>query len=458
MTQDILLDVGDDAIRLAVLEDGETVGYFTERDAAHGQMGSIYRGKVTQVLPGMQAAFVEIGLPYAGYLHARDAHALCYDANGDPVLMKGNVPRIENLVKAGQELTVQIAREAAGDKGPRLTTRWTLPGHSAMLLPGCRAVGVSKRIREPEKREAFLALALDNLPPTAGVVIRTAAESTPIEQIAAEIRRLDAVRASIESAERRGSVPRLLHAENGLYDRIVREFRNAGTNRITVNQADWYERLRAAFVAVDPTWALKVRHYAGEFGLFALHGVESDLERALSRKVWLKSGGWLMFDYTEAMTVVDVNSGKYTGKTDFQATAELVNREAVDVLIRQIRLRNLGGIIVVDFIDMTSQDSRKELVDLLRDHFREADGARTTVVGMTSLGLVEMTRKKVSQPLHVLLKARNGKAAELAEAVDPVIPDPLENPALPSDAPLQAKDRFQDDTASEVLDKKESLA
>ncbi len=412
MTQDILLDVGDDAIRLAVLEDGETVGYLTERDAAHGQMGSIYRGKVTQVLPGMQAAFVDVGLPFAGYLHARDAHALCYDANGDPIPMKGNAPRIENLVKAGQELTVQIVREASGDKGPRLSTRWTLPGHSAMLLPGSRAVGVSRRIREPDRREAFMRLARENLPDEAGVVIRTAAESTPVDQIAAEIRRLDGVRAAIVAAERKGAVPRLLHAENGMYDRIVREYRNIRTNRLTVNQADWYERLRASFAEVDPAWALKVRYYAGEFGLFALHGVESDLERALSRKVWLKSGGWLMFDYTEAMTVVDVNSGKYIGKTDFQVTAELVNREAVDVLIRQIRLRNLGGILVVDFIDMTSAESRKNLVDLLKERFQDADGARTTVAGMTSLGLVEMTRRKIGQPLHVLMKDRRGKAED----------------------------------------------
>jgi ribonuclease G len=416
MTQDILLDVRDDAIRLAVLEDNETVGFYTERDAAFGQNGGIYRGKVTQVLPGMQAAFVDIGLPAAGFLHARDAHPMTYDGNGDPVAMKGSVPRIEQAVKAGQELTVQIVREASGEKGPRITTRWTLPGHSVLLLPGSRSVGVSKRIRDPEVREAFLALARENLPDEAGVVIRTAAESTSPDQVIGEIRRLDLVRASIVDAERRGAVPRMLHAENGMYDMIVREFRHAGIGRLTVNRADWYERLRDAFITVDPSWALKVRHYAGEFGLFALHGVESDIERALSRKVWLKSGGSLMFDYTEAMTVIDVNTGQFTGKTDFQDTAEKTNLEAVDMLVRQVRLRNLGGIIVVDFIDMASADSRKNLVDVLRMRFLAVDGTRTSVVGMTSLGLVEMTRKKLSQPLHVAMKSQKIiSAGEMAD-------------------------------------------
>lgn len=410
MTQDILLDVGDDTIRLAVLEDNETVGYFTERDAAHGQNGSIYRGLVTQVLPGMQAAFVDIGLPMAGFLHARDAHPMSYDGNGDPVATKGNVPRIEVLIKAGQELTVQIVREASGEKGPRLTTRWTLPGHAVLLLPGSRAVGVSKRIHDPSARDAFLALARDNLPDEAGVVIRTAAESTPPELVIGEIRRLDLIRSNIVAAERKGAVPRLLHAENSMYDMIVREFRNTRTARLTVNRVDWYERLRLAFMAIDPAWALKVRYHAGEFGLFALHGVESDIARALSRKVWLKSGGTLMFDYTEAMTVVDVNTGRFTGKNDFQATAEQTNLEAVNVLIRQIRLRNLGGIIVVDFIDMASVESRRNLVDTLRMQFLESDGTRTSVVGMTSLGLVEMTRKKISQPLHVAMKALTTKS------------------------------------------------
>ena len=433
MTQDILLEVGDDAIRLAVLEDGETVGFFMERDAAHGQIGSIYRGKVTQVLPGLQAAFVDLGQAGAGFLHARDAHPLTYDANGDPVPMKAT-PRIETLVKAGQELTVQIVREACGDKGPRVTTRWTLPGHSVMLLPGSRSIGVSKRIRDPERRAGFYLLARASLPEKAGLVIRTAAESVPPEGIVAEIKRLDAVRAAVESGSRKGAVPRLLHCENGLYDQIVREYRRESTNRLFVNNADWYERLREAFAAVDPSWALKVRHHAGEFGLFALHGVESDLARALSRKVWLKSGAWLMFDYTEAMTVIDVNSGKCTGKEDFQKTAEKVNLEAVDMLVRQIRLRNLGGIIVVDFIDMASPESRQQLVDTLRERFAERDGARTTVAGMTSLGLVEMSRRRLGQPLHAQLRKKPDSLPEEAGLPDAGACDGHARPEADQDA------------------------
>jgi ribonuclease G len=403
MTQDILLDVGPDMIRLAVLEDGKPVAFDVERDPVQGQMGSIYRGRVTQVLPGMQAAFVDLGKAGAGFLHARDAYPIPYDANGEPLPVKGAPPRIEQSVRAGQELTVQIVREANGDKGPRLTTRWTLPGHAVMLLPGSQSIGVSRRIRNPERRAAFYLLARKHRPDTSGLVIRTAAESVTPESIVREIDRLEAVRRKVEVAERKGEVPRMLHAENGLFDKVVREYRHAGIRQVTVNHTAWYERLRDAFAAVDPSWGPKVRLHTGTFGLFELHGVDAELRRALSRKVWLKSGGWLLFDRTEAMTVVDVNSGKFTGKKDFQATAEAVNLEAVNTLVRQVRLRNLGGIIVVDFIDMASPESRSRLVETLRETFAACDGTRTTVAGMTQLGLVEISRRRIGQPLSILL-------------------------------------------------------
>ncbi len=415
MTQDILLDVGPDLIRLAVLEDGHTVEFDLERDPVQGQMGSIYRGKVTQVLPGLQAAFVDLGNAGAGFLHARDAYPLVYDANGEPVANKGGIPRIEQSVRAGQELTVQILREANGDKGPRVTTRWTIPGHSVMLLPGAQSIGVSRRIRDPERRAAFYLLARKHLPDAAGLVIRTAAESVPPEMIAAEIGRLEEVRKKVIAAERKGAVPRLLHAENGLYDRVLREYRHAGIHQITVNHPEWYERLRDAFSAVDPSWGPKIRLHTGSYALFELHGVQPELRRALSRKVWLKSGGWLLFDRTEAMTVVDVNSGKFTGKKDFQATAEAVNMEAVDMLVRQVRLRNLGGIVVVDFIDMKSPESRNLLVERCKERFAELDGGRTTVAGMTQLGLVELSRRRIGQPLSVLLRQFAAEQADDCE-------------------------------------------
>ena len=416
MTQDILLDVGEDLIRLAVLENGHTVGFDLERDPTHGQIGSMYRGKVTQVLPGLQAAFVDLGVAGAGFLHARDAYPISYDANGDPLPDKGATPRIEHTIRQGQELTVQIVREANGDKGPRVTTRWTLPGHAVMLLPNSHSIGVSRRIRDPERRALFYLLAKKHLPESSGLVIRTAAESVSVDAIVAEISRLEAVRKRIAAAERKGAVPRLLHAENGLFDRVLREYRHSGIHQLTVNNTEWYERLREAFADVDPLWAGKVRLHGGSFGLFELHGVQSDLSRALSRKVWLKSGGWLLFDYTEAMTVVDVNSGKFTGKDDFQKTAEAVNLEAVDMLVRQVRLRNLGGILVVDFIDMEAPEKRTRLVETLKEKFAAYDGNRTTVAGMTQLGLVELTRKRLGQPLPVLLRQRG--AAQTVEMVE----------------------------------------
>jgi len=407
MTQDFLLDIRDEGIRFVIMEDGEPVGFMTERDASVGQLGSIYRGIVTQVMPGLQAAFVDIGLPHAGFLHARDAAQIAYLETDQCNQNRNKAEKIENIIKQGQELTVQIVRESFADKGPKLTVRWTVPGSKVMLVPGMHTVGVSKKIKDVEINRSLHELGEKYCPAEAGIVMRTAAENTDPDQIIQEIHELTEVLNSVKQSEKKGQVPRLLHADNGLYNYIIKEYCNSGTNQIIVNHVVWYERLREAFVHQNPSWGLKVRYYGGEFELLALHGVESELSRALSKKVWLKSGATIHFDYTEAMTVVDVNSGKNQGKKDHQETFEEINREAVEMLVRQVRLRNIGGILVVDFIDMASGESRQALVERLREKFSQVDGKRTTVLGITALGLVEITRKRIGQPLYKTLKDLN---------------------------------------------------
>lgn len=406
MTQDILLDIQEEGIRLAVLENGTAVGYFSERDAASGQNGSIYRGKILQVIPGLQAAFIDIGLGLPGFLHVGDVQQVQHNRFGEPVAAKGKNTPIEQLLKAGQELTVQIVREAFGDKGPKLTTRWTLPGHAVLILPNTDAIGVSKKIQNEAVRKKLYDLVAANQPVTVGVVVRTMAEQTAAETLVDEMQHLSRVVVQIQENEKKGAVPRLLYAENGMHDFILRTFRNENTNQIFINDVAWYEKIRAAFIAVNPSWALKVRHYGGDFSLFALHGVETDLARALSRKVWLKSGAVLHFDNTEAMTVIDVNTGKYTGKSDAQETFEKINLEAVETIAQQLRLRNIGGIVVIDFIDMKSMDAKNKLLEALRTRLEACDPGRSMVAGMTTLGLVEMTRKRLGQPLYKALKEK----------------------------------------------------
>ncbi len=410
MTQDILLDIRDEGIRLVMMEDNEPVGFLTERDASIGQLGSIYRGKVTQIMPGLQAAFVDIGLPHAGFLHARDAAKIPCTIFEQNNTEKNKVEKIENVLKAGQEVTVQIVRESFGDKGPKLTVRWTVPGRKVMLVPGIHTVGVSKKIKNLDVNMRLKKLGEDYCPKEAGIVMRTAAEEVESKIIIDEIQELTEILTKVQQAEKKGYVPRLLHAENGLFDYIIREYCNVNTNQIVINHVSWYERLREAFIHENPSWGLKVRYYGGEFDLFALHGVESELSRALTKKVWLKSGATIHFDYTEAMTVVDVNSGKNQGKHGNQETFEAINKEAVDMLVRQVRLRNLGGIIVVDFIDMVSGESRQALVEQLREKFAQVDGKRTVVLGMTALGLVEITRKRMGQPLYKMLSELKNEA------------------------------------------------
>lgn len=412
MHQDILLDIDDERSKMAVLEDGDLVAYEVDRTKDAGLVGNIYRGKVTQVLPGLQAAFVDLGDSGTGYLHARDAFEISCDENGDTLPLNGKSLSIEKFVKAGQELTVQIMRESSGDKGPRVTVRWTLAGHAVMLLPNSRSIGVSKRIRDAGKRAELTKFAETHLPKTSGIVIRTAGESVQHELIISEIQKLDILCEKITQSSRKGSVPRLLYTDGGLYDRVVREYRRSSTDKITVNRIDWFEKLKGSFAQIDPSWAGKVRLHSGNYRLFELYNVDSQLSRALNRKVWLKSGGWLMFDYTEAMTVIDVNSGKFTGKDNFQATAEKVNFEAISVIVTQTRLRNLGGIIVIDFIDMSSQEKRLNLVEAIRARFAEVGDIGTIIAGITNLGLVELTRKKTGATLQALVKGNSYTTVE----------------------------------------------
>lgn len=403
MVKDILIYSKDGRYCIAVLEDNELSELHIENNDGKSIAGSIYRGRVERVLPGMQAAFVDIGLGQNAYLNVNDAVHDDPDLLDDTGAKKPAIPDISNLLRQGSEITVQVIKDAIGVKGPRVTANISIPGRYAVLLPGSETFGVSKKIDDIEVRKRLKETAAGLKPENCGLILRTAALDADPVQISEDIRNLVDIWERIKKAEERGRVPRLLYSGTGEFDKTLGEHLAPGISRIIVNDMDMYERLTSVPIAGIIPQGAKVELYTRDYDMFAYYNVQSAVKEALSRKVWLKSGGYLVFDYTEALTVIDVNSGKYTGKKDFEETAFSINMEAAEAIARQVRLRNLSGIIIIDFIDMKHKEHREQVVRALKNHVKP-DRIKTVVLGMTQLGLVEMTRKKVKNPLHMMIK------------------------------------------------------
>lgn len=396
MAKDILVDVGQDLIRLALLLDGEPVEIYAEKMENRSLVGNIYRGKVERTLKGMQAAFVDIGLEKNAFLYINDIVPVNFD-NGDKNFSKTS--DISHLISPGQEISVQITKDAAGSKGPRVTTRLSLPGRYLAIVRNTDSVGVSKKITDSEEKERLRNIARRNKPENAGIIIRTAAEGIPEEHIVEEIEELKKLYHTLLIKEKKGKVPRLLYREPGIIGQAVREYLTTDTHRFIINNEEEYEKILAFLEDTSPVLKNKIQLYCKDYDMFEFYNVESAINEALSRKVWLKSGAYLVFDRTEALTVIDVNSGKFTGKTNLEDTAFRINLEAAETIARQIRLRNLSGIIIVDFIDMHTKEHQHQVVQTLKEAVK-SDRTHTAVIGMTNLGLVEITRKKIRQPLY----------------------------------------------------------
>jgi len=393
MTKDVLMDASMGEIRLAVMEDGELVEFYVEEREKESMLGNIYRGRVERVVPGMQAAFIDIGLSKNAFLYVKD---LLTDGAQDGET--GKMPPIEQLLKAGQELTVQVVKEMSGQKGPRVTTRLAMPGRFTVLLPNQDLAGISKRLDDSEERRRLKELALALKPDGAGLIIRTAAKHVPVEWLRDEIGILTQKWNRILELQSEGPVPRCLYCETDFVSHMIREHLTPDLNRFVVNDRDIWEQINRILDSDAPGFRPRVEYFDKDYDLFDYYQVEGAISQALSRKVYLKSGGYLVFDRTEALTVIDVNSGKYIGRTSLEDTALRINTEAVETIARQIRLRDIGGIIIIDFIDMQDKGHREEVVARLKEAVKR-DRTQTVVVGMTGLGLVEMTRKKVRQPL-----------------------------------------------------------
>ena len=397
MKQTLLLERVMDQTRLAVLEEGLLCELVHQRPDDENQSGNIYLGRVENVLPGMNAAFVDIGMEKNGFLASGDIR-LFAQGDKDLATLLGKA-RIEKLVRPGQELLVQVIRAQPGTKGPRLSCHITLPGRAMVLLTGVKYVGVSRKIESADERVRLRGIGLSlTADRPDGIILRTAADGMSEEDLRAEYARLVRQWEDMKRRSAHTTAPQLVYDDNDLALQAVRDRLTEDVEAIWTDDEGCYERLKDLAELFSPALSERIQKHAGETPLFDLYRVDSQADKALQRYVWLKSGGSLVIDETEALTVVDVNTGKNTGKRDADDTILATNCEAARELMRQLRLRDIGGMIVVDFIDMRRAADQDALLDVLRECAAK-DRNRTRVVDYTALGLVELTRKRVRQSL-----------------------------------------------------------
>jgi ribonuclease G len=415
----IVVNAGLIETRVGVQEGNLLTDLYLERTRHPSIVGSVYKGVVTNVLPGMQAAFVDIGLQKDAFLYAGDyttnlgeyARTMLAggDADGDADVdvedleaAREAVAPIEDLLRKGQEVLVQVAKESLGTKGARITSFISLPGRYVVYMPQTQHVGVSRRIHDERERDR-LRTALRALPlPPGGFILRTNAEGKGEAEFAADVEFLGRLWAQIQARFEQAAAPAALHEEGDLTFRVVRDLFSPEVDEFVIDAKEVYDRCLGYVEALVPALAERVRLHDDKQPVFEAFGIEKDIERALRRRVWLKSGGSIVIDHTEALVSIDVNTGKYVGKRDFEQTVLKINLEAVGEIVRQVRLRDLGGIIIIDFIDMEREEHREQVYKALKRALAD-DKARTNVLQISELGLVEMTRKRVRQDLRALL-------------------------------------------------------
>jgi ribonuclease G len=396
MSEEILINVTPQETRVAVVGAGAVQELLVERAASRGLVGNIYMGKVARVLPGMQSAFVEIGLSRAAFLHVADIWE-----------QRDAAKPIEKVLAEGQPLLVQVVKDPIGTKGARLSTQVSIAGRLLVYLPHDPHIGISQRIEDEGGRQALRERLRELVPADekGGFIVRTLAESAGEGELRADLDYLRQIWRVIRvrSGGCAGtSEPQLLYQDLSLAERVLRDVAGADTARVVIDSRENFQKLAAFAESYMPRVRDKIEHYTGERPLFDLYNVETEIERALSRRVELKSGGTLVIDQTEAMTTIDVNTGGFVGSRNFDDTVFKTNLEAAQAIARQLRLRNLGGIIIVDFIDMETEEHRAAVLDELKRALSR-DRTRMTVSGFTALGLVEMTRKRTRESLaHVL--------------------------------------------------------
>ncbi len=401
MTAELLVNITPSETRVAYIDGGILQEIHIEREAKRGIVGNIYKGRVSRVLPGMQAAFVDIGLDKAAFLHASDImpHTECVAGDEQKNF---HVRDIAELVRQGQDLMVQVVKDPLGTKGARLTTDITLPSRYLVFMPGAGHVGVSQRIESEEERERLKNIVAEYCDDNGGFIIRTAAEGIGEDELSQDAAFLRRLWSKVSERKKRNGTRFMLYGELALAQRILRDFAGSALDRIRVDSRLTYDLLLEFTSEYIPEMTKKLEHYSGSQPIFDLFDVENEIQRALDRKVELKSGGYLIIDQTEAMTTIDINTGAFVGHRNLDETIFNTNIEATQAIARQLRLRNLGGIIIIDFIDMSSEDHRRRVLNSLELALAK-DRVKTGISGFSQLGLVEMTRKRTRESIeHVL--------------------------------------------------------
>ncbi|WBJ57068.1 ribonuclease G [Pseudomonas aeruginosa] len=393
MSEEILINITPMESRVAVVENGVLQEVHVERTQRRGIVGNIYKGRVVRVLPGMQAAFVDIGLERAAFIHAAEIS----NREGSAV------ESISALVHEGQALVVQVTKDPIGTKGARLTTHLSIPSRYLVYMPRTSHVGISLRIEDEDERERLKkvvadCVAAEGIEGQGGFILRTAAEGAGEDEILADIRYLrrlwDQIAAQIQTV----GAPSVIYEDLSLAIRTLRDLVNPRIEKIRIDSRENFQKITSFVEELMPEISDRLEHYPGERPIFDLYGVEDEIQKALERKVLLKSGGYLIVDPTEAMTTIDVNTGAFVGHRNLEETIFKTNLEAATAIARQLRLRNLGGIIIIDFIDMEDEEHRRTLEKQL-----ERDHAKTNIIGITELGLVQMTRKRTRESLVQIL-------------------------------------------------------
>jgi ribonuclease G len=416
LRKEILIESVGGETRIALLEDGLLSEAYIERPGSHRLTGGIYKGRVSKVLPGMQSAFVDIGLERDGFLYVEDLLRPAEDLGDleglEPDPTPGGDRRaptaresIERLVSVGQDLIVQIVREPIARKGARITTQTALAGRFLVYLPGAEHVGVSRRIEDAAERERLKSVMIEllsELGMSGGGIVRTAGEARTREDFLADARCLADQWDDIARMAEDRSAPAVLYREPGVVARALRDVFHTDVEHVIVDGLDTFNEAVEAMERMQPELGFRIRLHAGTTPLFGEHDVQRQLDRALRPRVWLKSGGSIVINQTEALVAIDVNTGKYVGKRRLEETILRTNLEAVEEIVRQVRLRDVAGIIVIDFIDMEEPDSRTRVVEVLQRELRK-DRSRSRVLQISDFGLVEITRQRTKASLERLL-------------------------------------------------------
>ena len=401
MSEEILINVTPRETRVALVENGALQEIYIERARRRGLVGKVYRGKVCRVLPGMQAAFVDIGLERAAFLHASDATHRTADAVAEN---SGTVADITRLLQEGQVISVQVIKDPLGTKGARLTMQITIPSRYLVFVPNVANVGISQKIEDEQERvrlRDIIQLFMTDQD-GGGYIARTAAESASGDALRADMLFLSKLWQSVSEAEKDAKPGTVIYDDLPLTLRVMRDMLGDQIEKVRIDSRESYQRAQEFCNQFMPDLVTELEYYPGERPIFDIYGIEDEIQKALDRKVQLKSGGYLIIDQTEAMTTADVNTGGYVGHRNLEETIFKTNLEAAQAIARQLRLRNLGGIIIIDFIDMSDEEHKRQVLRALQKCL-DKDHVKTQITEVSSLGLVEMTRKRTRESLeHVM--------------------------------------------------------